>query len=178
MLIYKAINTAIKAHENQLRKIDNDLYVVHPLEVGVILAKYNMSDDVIVAGILHDTVEDTALTLEEIENTFGPRVALYVKFCSESNKCDPWKKRKIDYLSTLVSAPIDVLYIVCADKLTNINSISRNLEPSNDSIWLKFNAGYDDQKWYYMAILDKLSPISEHPLYKSLERVVSRVFDH
>lgn len=178
MLIYKAINTAIKAHENQLRKLDNDLYVVHPLEVGVILAKHNMPDDVIVSGILHDTVEDTSMTLEDIENTFGPRVALYVKFCSEANKCDPWKKRKIDYLNNLDNAPIDVLYIVCADKLTNMNSICRNLEISTDDVWLKFNAGYDDQKWYYLTILEKLSPISEHLLYKSLERVISRVFDH
>lgn len=177
MIIYKAIHTAIKAHENQRRKLDNDLYVAHPLEVGVVLAKHNMPDEVIVAGILHDTVEDTAMTLEQIEIDFGPHVAQYVKFCSETNKCDPWKIRKLDYLSNLDAAPIEVLYIVCADKLTNIQSISRNLEVSDASIWLKFNAGYDDQKWYYTAILEKLSPISDHALYKTLETVVQSVFN-
>jgi len=176
MLIYKAIHTAIKAHENQLRKLDNDMYVVHPLEVGVILAKHNLSDDVIVAGILHDTVEDTALSLEQIEIEFGPNVALYVKFCSEHNKFDSWKKRKLDYLSQLDEAPIEVLYIVCVDKLTNIQSIQRNLEVNGTAIWQKFNAGYDDQKWYYTAMLDKLSPISDHPLYKALQLVVNSVF--
>lgn len=177
MLIYKAIHTAIKAHENQHRKLDNDIYAAHPLEVGVILAKHNMSDEVIIAGILHDTVEDTTLTLEQIESDFSPRVAHYVNFCSETNKCDPWKKRKVDYLSNLDQAPIEVLFIVCADKLTNIQSISRNLQVYGTSIWLKFNAGYDDQKWYYTAVLEKLSPISDHSLYKSLASVVHSVFE-
>ena len=66
MTIYNAIHTAILAHENQIRKLDLDLYVAHPLEVGMILAKYGMSDEVICAGILHDTVEDTEFTFQMI----------------------------------------------------------------------------------------------------------------
>ena len=163
MLIYKAIQMAIKAHEHQLRKLDNDVYVAHPIEVGVILAKHNLPDEVIIAGILHDTVEDTELTLEQIEIEFGSSVAAYVNFCSEQNKGDTWKKRKLDYLAHLESAPVDVLYIVCVDKLTNIQSIHRNFEVYGTAIWQKFNAGYEEQKWYYEAILEKLSNRDDVP---------------
>ena len=178
MIIYNAIHAAIKAHEHQLRKLDNDLYVAHPLEVGIILAKNNMPDDVIIAGILHDTIEDTEMTLAQIESDFGPRVAMFVNFCSESNKKDTWKNRKLDYLKGLDDAPIDVLYIVCVDKLTNIKSIHRNYDALGETLWLKFNAGYEEQRWYYSAILDKLSPISTHPLYTELEKIVNTVFNH
>jgi (p)ppGpp synthase/HD superfamily hydrolase len=176
MIIYKAIQTAIKAHEHQLRKLDNDVYVAHPLEVGVILAKHNLSDEVIVAGILHDTVEDTSLTIDQIESDFGSSVSQYVKFCSELNKGDSWKKRKLDYLSKLDDAPIEVLYIVCVDKLTNIQSIHRNFDVYGPNIWEKFNAGYEEQKWYYTAILEKLMPICGHRLYKALKLAVQCVF--
>lgn len=177
MTIYNAIQVAIKAHEHQLRKLDNDLYVAHPLEVGIILAKNNMPDDVIIAGILHDTIEDTEMTLTQIEKDFGSRVAMFVEFCSESNKMDTWKNRKIAYLRGLDDAPIDVLYIVCVDKLTNLKSIHRNYDSMGDKLWLKFNAGYDEQRWYYLSILDKLSPISTHPLYTELEKIVNIVFN-
>ena len=175
-MIYKAIHMALKAHADQVRKLDNDKYVAHPLEVGFMLAKYNMPDEVIIAGILHDTVEDTTLSLHDIETEFGPVVSLYVNFCSEKNKTDSWKKRKIEYLNHLNEAPIEVLYIICVDKLTNIKSIALNIEQQGHQIWEKFNAGYPDQKWYYLAVLKKLSPICTHPLYLELERVVKLVF--
>lgn len=178
MMIYKAIHTAIKAHEHQVRKLDNDMYVAHPLEVGITLAKYGFSDEIIIAGILHDTIEDTDLVLKDIERAFGPVVSLYVDYCIEQNKADTWKNRKDDYLKQLSDAPIDVLYIVCADKLTNIKSIARNLEHMGTSIWDKFNADYENQKWYYYAVLDTLSPIYAHPLYVALKQVIDSVFSH
>ncbi len=176
MRIYEAIHTAILAHENQVRKLDQDIYVAHPLEVGMLLAKYGMSDEVICSGILHDTVEDTDMTLDDIEAKFGKIVKTYVGFCSETNKCLDWKTRKINYLSQIASAPLDVLFIVCVDKLTNIMSIYRNIDKMGDSIWDYFNAGYEEQKWYYSEILEILHPISYHPLYRQLNHYVSLVF--
>lgn len=178
MHIYKAIHTAIKAHEGQIRKLDQDIYVAHPIEVGLILAKNNLSDEVIISGILHDTVEDTPLTLDEIELAFGPIVRLYVDYCSECDKSETWRNRKLNYLSRLRTAPIDVLFIVCVDKLTNIKSIYRNLNSLGEQLWNRFNAGYEDQKWYYYEILNLLSPIADHPLYSELEKQIRLVFNH
>jgi len=176
MKIYDAIHTAIQAHENQIRKLDQDIYVAHPLEVGMILAKYGMSDEVICAGILHDTVEDTDMTLDMIEAQFGTLVRTYVNYCSENDKSLTWRERKEQYLSQIQEAPIDVLFIVCVDKLTNITSIYRNLDTLGNELWDNFNAGFESQKWYYSEILDRLHPISYHPLYKQLNHYVSLVF--
>ncbi len=176
MNIYCAIHTALKAHDKQVRKLDNDLYIAHPLEVGLELAKHGFSDALIIAGLLHDTLEDTPLTQTEIEELFGEEVARYVDFCSERNKTDSWKTRKINYIEHLKNAPLEVLYIVCVDKLTNIKSIYRNLETQGSIIWHKFNAGYEDQKWYYHAILDLLKPIESHPLYEQLNTYVQKIF--
>ena len=175
-MIYTAIHTAIAAHGDQRRKLDNDLYVAHPIEVGMILAKHGLPDEVIIAGLLHDTLEDTSLTYEEIQNTFGSRVAMYVAYCTEKNKKDPWKKRKIDYLKGLENAPLDVLYIVCVDKLVNLSSVDRHMEEHGPALWEAFNAGYEEQKWYYTAILEVLTPISVHPLCVLLEQLVKKVF--
>lgn len=176
MILYNAIHTAILAHENQKRKLDQDIYAAHPIEVGMILAKHGMSDEVICAGILHDTVEDTDITLESIEQDFGKRVRTYVEYCSELNKALDWKSRKLSYLTQIESAPLDVLFIVCVDKLSNIASIYRNLDEMGDSLWDSFNAGYADQKWYYSQVLERLHAISYHPLYQQLNHYISLVF--
>lgn len=176
MTIYNAIHTAMKAHEHQKRKLDNDLYAAHPLEVGVLLAKAGLSDEVICAGILHDTVEDTHVTLEDIETQFGPIVTMYVSYCSEADKSLSWLDRKKNYIERIKDAPIDVLFIVCADKLTNIKSIYRHQDDLGDALWDKFNAGYDLQKWYYYSMLQSLASISYHPLYSELKDYVLNVF--
>ena len=85
-MIDLAIEVAAKAHQNQVRKGTDIPYITHPLAVGIILAKAGCSDEVIVAGILHDTLEDTPLTLDCIQETFGPRVASIVKGASEPDR--------------------------------------------------------------------------------------------
>lgn len=173
MDLYHAIHMAIEAHDKQRRKIDNAIYATHPLEVGMLLAKNGFDDSVIIAGILHDTLEDTSTTFSEIEQVFGNRVAQYVFMCSESNKSLSWKERKVNYLEAMKESPLEVLYIICADKISNIKSIYRNL---NEAIWDQFNAGYDQQKWYYESVLQALEPIKDHPMYHELSTYINAVF--
>ena len=177
MNIYKAIHMCIEAHKDQVRKLDNDIYAAHPIEVGILLAKFGMRDEVICAGILHDTVEDTAISFDMIERDFGPEVRELVSHCSEKDKSQPWKIRKIQHLIDVKNASEDVKFIICADKVTNIKSIHRNMESMGSSLWHRFNAGYDDQKWYYEAMLDALSDINEHELFLELEYYIHAVFD-
>ena len=93
-MIDLAIEVAMKAHHKQLRKGTSIPYVTHPLAVGIMLAKIGCSDEVIVAGILHDTVEDTDITLDYIRDTFGNQVVKIVEGASEPEKTLPWKDRK------------------------------------------------------------------------------------
>jgi (p)ppGpp synthase/HD superfamily hydrolase len=81
-----AIEVAVKGHQNQERKGTDIPYITHPLPVGIILANAGCADDVIVAGILHDTLEGTPITLDYIQETFGSRVASIVKGASEPDR--------------------------------------------------------------------------------------------
>lgn len=178
MRIYEAIQLAIKAHDKQFRKLDGDIYAAHPLEVGIILASNNYDEDIVIAGILHDTVEDTYVTLEDISYQFGDHVKNLVSGCSEKNKSLPWKERKIDALKTINSTDeIGIKLIFCADKLSNIKSIIRYKENSSDEdLWSKFNAGFEDQKWYYTQAINSLLDLKDTTMYIKLRECIGHVF--
>ena len=88
-MIKSAIEVAVRAHEGQVRKGTQTPYIIHPLSVGIILAKAGAPDEVIIAGILHDTIEDTPVTCEQVRGTFGGTIANLVKGASESDKSLP-----------------------------------------------------------------------------------------
>ncbi|MBS7527017.1 bifunctional (p)ppGpp synthetase/guanosine-3',5'-bis(diphosphate) 3'-pyrophosphohydrolase [Fusibacter paucivorans] len=176
MILYQAIHTALKAHDGQIRKLDLDLYAAHPIEVGMILSKYGFSDDVICAGILHDTLEDTPLIYDDLIKAFGKHVADLVNDCTEQDKSLDWQTRKKRYLAHLETVSDEVRFIVCVDKLTNLKSIHRHLSEMGDTLWTKFNAGFEQQSWYYHAVLKRLAPIRHHALYRELASEIDLVF--
>ena len=93
-LIDLAIEVAIIAHQKQVRKGTDIPYITHPLAVGIILAQTGCSEEVITAGILHDTVEDTNITLDDLRDQFGEKVSTFVKGASEPDRALPWEDRK------------------------------------------------------------------------------------
>src|SRR3712207_3105258 len=115
-----AIEIAAQAHAGQVRKGTNTPYVSHPYAVGMMLSQTGCAEDMVIAGILHDTVEDTDLTLDYISEHFGDHVALIVEGCSEPDKSLPWEERKSHTLQYLRTAPWEVRVVSCADKLHNI----------------------------------------------------------
>ncbi len=129
----KAIKVATKAHEGQLRK-SGDPYIVHPLAVMKILQDWHMDEDTIIAGVLHDTVEDTSLTLEDIKNEFGEGVAHLVDGVTKLSKArsgmrdiDTYLPQTRDNLLRLLiatGADIRVLIIKLADRLHNLRTLS------------------------------------------------------
>ena len=89
-----AIKVAAEAHRDQLRKGSDTPYIVHPLAVGMILRQAGFSEEVVAAGILHDVIEDTSVTYNEIREKFNGRIAELVKSCSEPDRSLPWEQRK------------------------------------------------------------------------------------
>ncbi len=177
MRLYEAIQLALNAHDNQLRKLDGDIYAAHPIEVGMILQGLDVSEDVVIAGILHDTVEDTAVTLKQIEMQFGKTVSHLVKGCSEPDKNLPWKTRKEYMLDFVINqADYNTKLIILADKLSNIRSVYRNLETMGDTLWDKFNAGYEDQKWYSIEMCRALKALSGLAIYEEYCHYLKLVF--
>lgn len=154
--IQKAIIFATLKHLKQKRKGTEIPYIVHPMEVMQILTDLDCSEKTIIAGILHDTLEDTETTPEEILKEFGEDVLSLVKLESE-DKSKTWKERKLETINHLKTAMLDVKLICFADKLSNLRSIYRDNLDIGDKIWERFNATREDLHWYYKGIIDVIS---------------------
>jgi hypothetical protein len=179
-VIFKAIEFSTKAHAGQHRKGTKIPYIIHPLGVAKILIEYGCPDHVVIAGILHDTVEDTTITLEQIKDTFGSAVADLVKAASEPDKSDTWENRKKHTIGMLKTLSKDAANLVLADKLDNIRAIGEDLERNGEGIWGRFNRPRDQQKWYYenlaAVFTDSLSAEQSRNLLDLFKAEVARVF--
>lgn len=179
-LIDRAVELAVKAHKEQKRKGTRIDYVTHPLAVGILLAKAGCSEEVIVAGILHDVVEDARVKPDRIREEFGDKVASILEQCTEPDKRRCWEKRKQHTLDSLKEAGLDVKFVACADKLHNIRTIARDYRKMGDRVWKRFRRGREEQRWYYESLVDALrikgAPASYQELFKTFERQVSEAF--
>lgn len=120
------------------------------------MARTGCSEEVIAAGILHDTVEDTPVTLEQIKEEFGDYVMELVQGASEPDKSLSWEDRKKHTLEYLRTAPLDIKCMGCADKLHNAWSIIQDLQEHGESVWERFNRGKEQQLWYYKGVYESL----------------------
>ncbi len=154
--IDKAIIFAARAHSNQFRKSSDTPYITHPFSVALILQGQDSSKEVVIAGLLHDTIEDTSVTLQDIQREFGPKVAALVEGCSEPNRSASWELRKQHTIDFVKTASYNVKLLVCADKLHNVSCILREYQEIGDRVWERFNRGYEQQKWYYTSLVDSL----------------------
>lgn len=170
-----AIELAARAHRGQLRKGTDVPYIAHPFGVGLILARAGYDEEVIIAGILHDTVEDTDVTLERVEETFGARVAAIVRGCSEPDKDLPWEDRKHHTIEQLATASIEVQAVTCADKLHNVRSLMAALREEGPGVWARFNRGREQQAWYYRGLAEVFRR-REGELFQSFATLVDEVF--
>lgn len=184
-----ALSTAWNAHINQKRKGSSIPYIIHPIEVAVILIENNAEEDIIAAGLLHDTLEDTNVTLDFIKENFGEHVAMLVTAASEPDKIGltvkltpeeekaSWKARKTHTIDYLLNAPLEVKLLTCADKLSNIRSMIKDYNNIGNDLWKKFNAGCSEQKWYYEGLVLSLNELANYKMYKEFTALVSQLFN-
>jgi (p)ppGpp synthase/HD superfamily hydrolase len=151
-----ACEIAAIAHNCKNRKGKEIPYIVHPMAVAILLAQSGASEEVILAGILHDTVEDTDITLENIKEQFGLAVADIVEGCSEPDKSKPWEDRKEHTLEALKTASDSVWLVTCADKLHNVRDMVVDYKKQSDALWVSFNRGKEEQVWYYRSLVESL----------------------
>ena len=175
-VVEKALQVAAKAHEKQYRKRTDIPYITHPVAVGMLLMKAGYADEIIASGILHDTVEDTHLTIVDIENLFGKKIAQIVAGCSEPDKSLSWEARKEHTIEFLKTASDEIRAVACADKLHNLRSIRYDYEQEGDVVWERFNRGKHQQEWYYRNIVKSLGTLSTFKLLEELQEEVERLF--
>ena len=184
-LLQRAIDVAIETHMGQVRKGKQVPYVTHVLSVGLILARVTDDEEIIAAGILHDTVEDSEgpnqVTVEDLEIDFGKRVAAMVNDVTEpsfaqgygrarQNKKATWLQRKMAALNHIKDMQHDSKLVKSADVLHNLTELVQDLEKDGDKVWERFNASKADTIKRYNALIPELKRTwSENPLIEDLE---------
>lgn len=178
-LLHESIVFANKAHKGQLRKGTDIDYISHPMEVMQILTAMRADDDLIIAGVLHDTVEDTPVTVEELEEKFGNDIAALVAHHSE-DKFLSWIERKTATIDHLEKADRHTKMLVLADKLSNLRSMYSTYQEIGDALWERFNAPKEKQCWYYTEIIKALWDISGfediEPFYEEMSNLIKDIF--
>lgn len=179
-MLDQALEFAARAHQGQVRKGTDIPYVSHPYAVGLMLARAGCDDEVVAAGILHDTVEDTYVTLEELREQFGERVASIVEGCSEPDRSKHWEERKEHTLAYLATASREIRLVSVADKLHNARSILADMRRGGEGVWVRFKRGREQQAWYYRGLAEVLCTprAGEEPLpfCEEFRRVVEELF--
>ena len=182
-VLEQAIQFAVDAHAGQKRK-DGSPFILHPLEDAAIVSTLTDDLEVIAAAVLHDTVEDTKTTLNDIMQTFGPRVHALVKGETENKRpalppWETWKIRKEESLADLASADDPAIRILwLGDKLANMRALYRAHIAKGQAAFDRFNI-HDPlaHKWYYGEILRLLEPLAATAAYKEYSTLYHAIFD-
>lgn len=182
---YEAVRYAGEAHATQYRKRLNGAevpYLAHLLSVSALVMESGSDEDLCIAALLHDAVEDQGgqQRADDIRARFGERVADVVLGCSDSFTDDPenkppWRQRKVAYIAHVREASRDVRTVSCADKLHNARSIVRDLKTLGSRTWSLFTASGSDTVWYYQGLVEAFSDGEAPPHLPQLRAVVARM---
>ncbi len=181
-LVDKAIVFATNAHHGTERRGKGFPYIVHPLEALSIVATMTSEPDLLAAAVLHDTIEDTEVTFEQIKEEFGEHVAWLVsnetdvKTNSNGEKL-PWKERKERDMINLLNSTREVKIVAMGDKLSNMRAIARDYLQNGDAIWQIFRVkDKATHAWRFRGLRDAFSELSDTFAYKEFSDLVEIVF--
>ena len=189
-LLDRAIIFAVKAHHNTERRGKGFPYIVHPMEAVEIVATITPDQELLAAAALHDTIEDTDVTVDDIRREFGDRIAELVH--AESDQINgevfdaangdeeaTWHARKQAAIDRLAAAPHDAKIVALGDKLSNMRAIARDYAVKGDELWKIFHAkDKADHEWLYRGLAESLSELSDTFAYKELVHLIDEVFKH
>jgi len=179
----RALLYATHVHGGQVRKETSIPYVAHLLAVAATVLEYGGDEDLAIAALLHDSVEDQGgkARLDDVRNRFGNRVARIVEACSDSladtgkgeRKAD-WRPRKEAYLAHLRTADEDILWVSLADKVHNARSILRDLRKPDigEKVWVRFSVDKEQTLWYYHSLAQIFCEKLSNQLADELREIV------
>lgn len=180
-LLFDAIEFAFQSHRGDHRKGTSIPYIVHPLSMVRYLARLEAPVELVAAAALHDVVEDTDATLDEIRERFGPRVADLVDGASEKDKSLSWRERKVHTIDhARETDDVELIVLKCVDKLDNLRDIREDLSLRGEEVWERFNADREALAWYYQSLAEifseKLAGSEYEALAEEMSSVCQKVF--
>ena len=181
-LLDRAIVFAVRAHTGTERRGKGFPYIVHPMEAMEIVATMTPDQELLAAAALHDTVEDTDVTVEQIRAEFGDRIAGLVAAESDAfvegvSEEDSWHDRKKAAIDRLAKAPHDAKIVALGDKLSNMRAIARDYAVQGDALWNLFHAkDPKDHAWHYRGLADSLRELQDIFAFREFEDLINQVF--
>jgi (p)ppGpp synthase/HD superfamily hydrolase len=172
----RAFLFAADKHAGQTRKASTIPYIAHLMGVTSLVLEFGGDEDMAIAALLHDVVEDCGGVpmLKEVRREFGPRVAKIVNGCTDSftDPKPPWRERKETYMRHLTKADVETRLVSAADKLNNARSILSDYREVGEAIWERFNGGREGTLWYYRSLLEEFLRHKPNRLIRELGLVV------
>ena len=181
-LLDRAIIYAVGAHAGTERRGKGFPYIIHPMEAAEIVATITPDPELLAAAILHDTVEDTSVTVEDIRREFGDRIASLVAAESDielagQSEEESWHARKQAAIDRLAAASHDAKIVAMGDKLSNMRAISRDYAVIGDKLWNIFHVKEkSEHAWHYRGLAASLSELSDTFAYQEFKELISKVF--
>lgn len=181
-LLDRAIIFAVHAHAGTERRGKGYPYIVHPMEAVEIVATMTADQELLAAAVLHDTVEDTDVTVEQLRAEFGERVASLVADESDvmpegMTEEDSWHQRKQAAIDRLSKASHDAKMVALGDKLSNMRAIARDYAELGDALWNRFHTSDPkEHAWHYRGLADALRELDETEAYREFESLINQVF--
>lgn len=182
-LLDRAIIFAVKAHHDTERRGKGFPYIVHPMEAVEIVATITPDQELLAAAALHDTIEDTDVTVEDIRREFGDRVAELVhaesdRFTEGVSEEDSWHDRKQAAIDRLAAASHDAKIVAMGDKLSNMRAIARDYDTRGDELWTIFHVkDKASHEWHYRGLAASLRELEDTFAYKEFVALIEHVFE-
>src|SRR5215467_8690717 len=170
---------AAEKHAGQTRKASIIPYIAHLIGVASLVLEAGGDEDLAIAALLHDVVEDCGgmPMLKEVRRRFGARVAKVVDGCTDAytEPKPPWRERKDSYISHLREADPDTRLVSAADKLNNVRSILGDYRQVGEAVWSRFNGGREGTLWYYRTLRDEFLRDRPNRVTRDLELAVNEL---
>ena len=183
-LLDRAIRFAVEAHAGTERRGKGFPYIVHPMEAMAIVSTMTADQELLAAAALHDTVEDTDVTVEDLRSAFGARIASLVAdesdaFTAGVSEADSWHDRKQAAIDRLACASREAKMVALGDKLSNMRAIARDYAVQGDALWNLFHVkDRRSHEWHYRGLADSLRELSGTFAFQEFEQLINQVFSH
>jgi GTP pyrophosphokinase len=175
----RAFVFAAEKHKGQTRKASSIPYIAHLMGVASLVLEAGGDEDLAIAALLHDVVEDCGGVpmLKEVRRRFGARVAKVVDGCTDAytDPKPPWRERKEKYIARLRNEDQETRLVSAADKLNNVRSILSDYRAVGESIWSRFNGGREGTLWYYRTLRDEFRRSRPNRITQDLALAVSEL---
>lgn len=171
-IVKQALLRAMDLHSGQSRKDGTTPYVVHPIQAAMIIARAGSDDATIAAALLHDTVEDTPYTFEELFEEFGESITEMVRACSEDKRIADWDERKNELFARLEQASIGAKLVKAADVMANMLDLKTALVRTNGDFWKKFHATPEQKIVYFQGVFERTKDILPSHMRQEYEKAL------